>query len=204
MARYRGPRLRIIRRIGTDLPGLTTKNAGRKPLPPGHAAASNRRPPKMSEHGLRQREKQKLRYHYGVTERALRLVYERASRMQGDTGHNMLNLLEARLDNIVWRAGFTRTIPAARQLIAHGHVELNGVRAKTPSQLLKSGGVVALREKAQKREDIRLCANGPLMEVPAGIQVDLDKLAITVESTPNYDNLPYQVDIQKVIEFYAK
>lgn len=103
MARYTGPRLRIIRRIGTELPGLTTKTAARRPNPPGQAAAGKRQF-KVSEYGVRLREKQKLRYHYGLTERGLRLLYQKAYRQPGDTGRNILVLLESRLDNLVWRA----------------------------------------------------------------------------------------------------
>ncbi|MHC5068149.1 MAG: 30S ribosomal protein S4, partial [Planctomycetota bacterium] len=134
MARYRGPRVRILRRLGADLPGLTTKTAARRPTAPGHAAAMSRRFPKHSEYALRLREKQKLKHHYGLGERQLRGVYAKAKRLPGDTGRNMLSLLEARLDNLVWRAGFARTIPAARQIVSHGHVNIGDNRAKTPSQ----------------------------------------------------------------------
>ena len=203
MARYRGPRLRILRRLGAELPGLTTKTAARRPTPPGHAAA-NRRFSKTSEHGLRLREKQKLRFHYGLAEKQLRLIYEKAKAMPGDTGRNIINLLESRLDNLVWRAGFTRTIPAARQLVAHGHVNISGKRAKTPSQHIKVGQGFILREKCLQREDLRLSANNPVSDVPPGIVVDLDKLAVTVEALPSVEQCPIEVDIQKVIEFYSK
>ena len=204
MARYRGPRVRILRRLGSELPGLTTKTANRRPTPPGHAAAANKRFAKLSEHGLRLREKQKLRYHFGLNERAMRKLYERASRMAGDTGRNMLALLESRLDNLVWRAGITRTIPAARQLITHGNVSLNGVRAKTPSQFLKPGDVFILAPKCLNREDIRVSVNNPVLDPPSGLVRDLDKLSVTIESTPGADQLPIEVNIQKVIEFYAR
>lgn len=203
MARYRGPRVRILRRLGSELPGLTTKTAARRPVAPGHAAAMSRRFPKSSEYGLRLREKQRLRYHYGLSERAMRRVYERATRMQGDSGRNMLDLLEARLDNLVWRAGVTRTIPAARQLITHGHVNLNGKRAKSPGQLLKSTDVFALREKCLNREDLRMSVNNPVIEPPPGLNRDLDKLAVTVDSLPGPDQVPVEIEIQKVIEYYA-
>ncbi len=204
MARYTGPRLRIIRRIGTELPGLTTKTAARRPTAPGQAAAVNKRAPKVSEYGVRLREKQKLRYHYGLTERGLRLVYERAYRMSGDTGRNMINLLEARLDNLVWRAGLTRTIPAARQLITHGHVNLGERRAKSPGQLLKAGSSFAVRQKTINREDLRVTVNAPILERPPGLKVDLDKLAVTIETLPSPEQCPVSVDIQKVIEYFAQ
>jgi small subunit ribosomal protein S4 len=204
MARYRGPRVRILRRLGAELPGLTTKTAARRPTAPGHAAAISRRFPKISEYGLRLREKQKLRYHYGLSERALRKLYQRATRMHGDTGRNLLALLESRLDNLVWRAGFTRTVPAARQMVAHGHVNVNGVRAKTPSQMMGVGDSFALREKCLNREDIRISVNNPVLEPPTGLERDLDKLSVKVENLPGPDQVPVEVDIQKVIEFYAR
>jgi small subunit ribosomal protein S4 len=203
MARYTGPRLRIIRRIGTELPGLTTKTAARRPNPPGQAAAGKRQF-KVSEFGQRLREKQKLRYHYGLTERGLLIFYKKAYRMAGDTGRNLIQLLESRLDSLVWRAGLTRTIPAARQLIGHGNVMMNGRRAKSPGQVLKVGAEFSIREKARNREDLRLSVNAPVMERPAGIKVDLDTLTVTIESLPSADQVPFQVDIQKVIEYFAK
>lgn len=204
MARYTGPRLRIVRRIGTELPGLTTKTATRKPQPPGHAAATSKRSPKVSEYGQRLREKQKLRYHYGLTERGLRLIYSKAYRMPGDTGRNMMSLLESRLDNLVWRAGLTRTIPAARQLISHGHINLGNRRAKSPGQSIRVGEAFTVRAKALNREDLRLAVNNPILERPAGLKVDLDKLAITVETLPAPEQCPVSVDIQKVIEYFAQ
>ncbi len=205
MARYTGPRLRVIRRIGQELPGFTTGTLTRRPYPPGHAAAANgKRPPKVSEYGLRLREKQKLRFHYGLTERALRLVFARAGRMSGDTGRNMLQLLEARLDNLVWRAGLTRTIPAARQLIAHGHINVDGRRARSAGQTLSVGQVFQVREKARNREDLRVTANAPLLERPSGLKIDLDAMSITVEALPNAEQVPFPVNIQKVIEYFAQ
>ncbi|MDA3963517.1 MAG: 30S ribosomal protein S4 [Planctomycetota bacterium] len=204
MSRYRGPRIRILRRLGGELPGLTTKSAARRPLAPGHAAAASRRFPKLSEYGLRLREKQKLKHHFGLGERQLQSVYARAKSMPGDTGRNMVSLLEARLDNLVWRAGLTRTIPAARQLVSHGNVMLNGLRAKTSSQRLKVGDTFQLREKCLNREDIRLSVNNPVLEVPAGLKLDLDKLGVTIESLPSPDQCPLDFDVQKVIEYYSR
>jgi small subunit ribosomal protein S4 len=203
MARYTGPRLRIIRRLGAELPGLTTRTLTRRPNPPGQAAAGKRQN-KTSEYAVRLREKQKLRYHYGLTERSLRLVFQRAYRMPGDTGRNMVQLLESRLDNLVWRAGLTRTIPAARQLIGHGHVNLGARRASSPGQHVKVGQVFTVREKARNREDLRVTVNSPILERPAGLKVDLDTLAVTIESLPTPDQIPFPVEIQKVIEYFAK
>lgn len=203
MARYNGPRLRMVRRIGTELPGLTTKSSAKRPYPPGMHGPTKRMG-KTSEYGLRMKEKQKLRLHYGLTERAMRLIFARAQRMPGDTGANMLGLLESRLDNLVWRAGFARTIPAARQLVGHGHVNLNGKRAKTPSQLVSVGDVLQVREKSRNREDIRITANSPVRERPVGLKVDLDTMACTVEALPGRELVPVDVNVQKVIEYFAQ
>lgn len=203
MARHTGPRLRVIRRIGSELPGLTTKTAARRPNPPGQAAAQKRQF-KVSEYGQRLREKQKLRFHYGLTERGLRRLYAQAYRMPGDTGRNLLALLEARFDSLVWRSGLSRTIPAARQLIVHGHVNLNGRRAKSPGQQVSIGDAFQVRDGARNREDIRLTVNGPVLERPTGLKVDMDTLTVTVEALPGPEQVPFAIDIQKVLEFFAK
>lgn len=204
MSRYTGPKLRILRRLGCELPGLTSKSTARRPSPPGQAAATSKRFPKLSEHGARMREKQKLRFHYGLSERALRLVYERAVRMYKDTAKGMVELLESRLDNIVWRSGYARTIPAARQLIAHGHIFLRGRRARSPGQMVKIGDVITLAQGSMGREDIRVSLNNPVLDPPSGLKRDLDKLSVTIESLPTADMIPFSMEIQKVIEYYAR
>lgn len=203
MARYTGPRLRIVRRMGTEIPGLTTKTSAKRPYAPGMHGPTKRMG-KTSEYGLRLREKQKLRLHYGLTERSLRLVFQRALRMPGDTGVNMLQLLEARFDNLVWRAGFSRTIPAARQLIGHGHINLHERRAKSPGQLISVGDKFQIREASRNREDVRITANSPVRERPVGLKVDLDTMTCTVDALPSREMVPVDVNIQKVIEYFAK
>ncbi len=121
MSRYRGPRLRIVRRLG-DLPGLTRK-AARRSYPPGQHGQARR---KRSEYAIRLEEKQKLRFNYGLSERQLVRYVKKARRMQGSTGTNLLQLMEMRLDNIIFRLGFAPTIPGARQLVNHGHITVNG------------------------------------------------------------------------------
>ncbi|MFW5752800.1 MAG: 30S ribosomal protein S4 [Planctomycetota bacterium] len=204
MAHHTGPRVKVMRRLGCDLPGFSTKTMSRRPTPPGHAAAMSRRFPKLSEHALRLREKQKLRFHYGLNERQLRRIYQTATGMKGDTGSNMLALLESRLDNLVWRSGFARTIPAARQLVSHGHVNVGEHRAKAPSQRMAPGMRFSLRTKALNREDIRVSVNNPVLEPPPGLKIDLDKLGVEVETLPSREQVPVDIDIQKVIEFYAR
>ena len=112
--------------------------------------------------------------------------------------------VESRFDNLVWRAGLTRTIPAARQLITHGHINLGGRRAKTPSQALSVGDVFQVREASRNREDLRISANSPVRERPAGIKIDLDTMSVTVEALPGPELIPVDVNVQKVIEYFAK
>ena len=119
MSRYRGPRLRVIRALGTALPGLTRKSADRKPYPPGQHQGRHRR--KLSIYGTQLREKQKLQFNYGMTEHQLRSFVKKAFHKKGSPGDNLVEMLERRLDNTVFRAGLAPTIPAARQLISHGH-----------------------------------------------------------------------------------
>ena len=130
MARYRGPRVKVCRALGVALPGLTNKKIN-KQYPPGVHGASRRGKP--SDYKIRLQEKQKLRFHYGVLEKQFRGYMTEAARRKGPTGENLINLLESRLDNLVWRLGFAPTIPAARQMVVHGHLTINGKKVDRPS-----------------------------------------------------------------------
>ena len=132
MSRYRGPRLKIVRRLG-DLPGLTRK-APTRTSPPGQHG-SNPKKPKPSQYRIRLEEKQKLRYNYGVTEKQLLRYMQRARRAKGSSGENLLQLLEMRLDNTVFRLGMAPTILAARQLVSHGHIMVNNQRVNSPRRM---------------------------------------------------------------------
>ena len=147
MARYRGPKLRIIRRLG-ELPGLARKISPR-PNPPGQHGA-NARTQKASQYGIRLKEKQKLRFNYGISERQLISYVREARRRKGSTGEILLQLLEMRLDTIVFRLGFAPTIAAARQLISHGHVQINSHRINIPSYLCKINDTIAVAEASKK------------------------------------------------------
>jgi len=125
MSRYVGPKVRVLRALGTDLPGLTRKKSERRPTRPGQHGAARK---KFSEYALRLIEKQKLRMNYGLSERQLLRLFVEAAGTKGNTAERLVELLERRLDNVVFRAGFARTIPAARQLIMHGHVLVEGRR----------------------------------------------------------------------------
>src|SRR5262245_13397415 len=130
MSRYTGPRLKSMRALGVELPGLARKSIDKPPHPPGQRGLKSRRP---SDFAKKLRETQKLRFNYGLGERQLRLLFAEAKRGKSNAGERLLELLERRLDNFVFRAGFAPTLVAARQLVRHGHVLLNGRRATIPS-----------------------------------------------------------------------
>jgi len=151
MARYRGPRLRIIRRLG-ELPGLTQKTCERN-FPPGQHGPKKKltgnQKSKESQYAIRLKEKQKLRFNYGISERQLISYVREARRRSGSTGEILLQLLEMRLDNIVFRLGFAPTIASARQLISHGHIAINGIRTNIPSYLCKINDTISVAENSK-------------------------------------------------------
>ena len=142
MSRYTGPRVRAMRALGVQLPGLSSKSVERRPYPPGQHGQARR---KVTEYGRRLMEKQKLCRNYGVSERQLRKLMSQARSSQGPTGSRLLELLERRLDNVVYRAGFARTIPGARQLVTHGHILVNGHKVDRASYSVRQGEVITLR-----------------------------------------------------------
>lgn len=200
MSRYTGPRLRVMRALGVNLPGLSAKTIDKRPHPPGQHGPRTRR--KASLHGTRLREKQKLRFHYGLTERPLRTLAAMAARAKAPTGAALVQLLERRLDNIVFRAGFARTIPAARQLVTHGHVEVNGRVLDIPSARLRRGDTVAVRARAQ--EAVRLHrAKGATLGRPDWLGVDTDAFRARMTAFPDAGAIPFPIEIGLVVEFYS-
>ena len=149
MSRYRGPKLRIVRRLG-ELPGLTSKTTERL-FPPGqHGPGKAKGKNSGSEFSVRLQEKQKLRYNYGLTEKQLFNYVKEARRLSGATGSNLLQLLEMRLENVVFRLGFANSIPSARQFVNHGHVLVNGKRVNIPSFACKPGDIITVKEKSKE------------------------------------------------------
>ena len=204
----RGPRLKILRRFGVQLPGLTRKSAEDRPFPPGqHGPAAGGRRRKVSEFRKLLEEKQKVRFNYGVTESQLRRLLEKARTMQGRTGDNLLSLLERRLDNVVFRLGFVPTIPAARQLVTHGHIRINGQKVDRPSYLVKPGDTIALPEgKVRERVSIlEAVERGPQLKLPTYLALDpSDKFSGRVIGTPLRNDVPFPVNEGAIIEFYAR
>jgi len=202
MSRYTGPRLKKMRALGTNLPGLSRKSIARRPYPPGEHGNKRRR--KKTSFGIQLIEKQKLRLNYGVNERQLRKVVREAKKSKDFTGDKLLELLERRIDNVVFRAGLAPTIPAARQLVNHGHVRLNGHRATIPSMRVKEGDVITLRERSQKLQIVEESLETTAEALPEWLEVDKEKKQVKVLSHPTAETVPFNIDIQQVIEYYSK
>ena len=201
MSRYTGPRLRKVRRLATYLPGLTRKPLNTRTGVPGEHAHKRT---KISDYGLRLREKQKLRINYGMSEKQLRRLFERASRMRGDTGVNLLMLVESRLDNAVFRCAFAPTIPAARQLVSHGHVLVNGAKLDIPSYSIRVGDKIELRERTKtKNTTIAEGQKEFLRTPPSFLEVDKEAVAAQVVGHPIPDDLMLEIDVNLIIEFYS-
>jgi small subunit ribosomal protein S4 len=207
MGRYRGPVGRLCRREGVHL-YLSNKCYTKKcPLerrgtPPGQHGIRRR---KMSNYGLQLREKQRVRRMYMVNERPFKRLYDTAASRPGVTGENLLRLLETRLDNVVYHMGFANSRPLARQLVAHGHLEVNGVRTNIPSYRVREGDKIEVRAKSRKTEyfkQLKDAISGA--PKPDWVDVDGDKLVGTVTALPTRDQMPLEVNEQLVVEYYSR
>lgn len=179
------------------------------PLVLGYTKKSNRKltrnTRRISEYGLQLREKQRAKFIYGVLERQFHTLYDKANRMEGPTGENLMTLLELRLDNVVYRLGFARSRRAARQQVSHGHVTVNGQRVDIPSYRVKEGDVVAISDKAKELLVIKsaLVANEGIA-VPAWLDRNLEKLSGTVVTKPSRDQIDLEIAEQLIVELYSK
>lgn len=203
MSRYTGPRLRICRRLGgSEIPGLITPKELRRPYPPGQHGPTQRI--KLSDYAIRLREKQKLRAHYGVGEKQFRRYMTRAKRAKGNTGENLLRLLESRLDNVVFRLGFARTARAARQMVNHGHVNVNGSRVDIPSYNVRPSDVIEIRHNSKHRVRVAEEVAGPVtLPVPSYLERDDEALRGVFKSLPEHDDCPLAINEALVVELYA-
>ena len=202
MSRMRSPRLKIIRRFQQHLPGLSRKSAERRPYPPGQHGGSRR--VKRSDYRVRLEEKQKLRFNYGISERQLRNYFKKAAASTGDTGRRLLQLIESRLDNVVFRSGFAPTIPAARQLVGHGHVIVNGAKVDIASFQISKGDVISLREKSRKIPMIEESMASPSLESPSYLSLSEDRFDATVSELPERDDIPVEIQEHLIIEYYSQ
>jgi small subunit ribosomal protein S4 len=208
MARYIGPVCRLCRREGLKLflkgeRCYTDKCAiERRAYPPGIHGQGHR---KVSDYGLQLREKQKVRRMYGVLEHQFRKYYKMASRMKGVTGENLISLLERRLDNVVYRAGFACNRTEARLLIRHGHFRLNGRKASIASILVRPGDVLTVREKSQNMARIQdAVAGAERREQPAWVEIENEKLSATIKSFPVRSDVTAPIEEHLIIELYSK
>ncbi|MFV5214025.1 30S ribosomal protein S4 [Azonexus caeni] len=202
MSRYTGPRLKVLRALGVDLPGLSRKSMQERAQPPGQHGA-RKVTARKSEFGLQLMEKQKLRYNYGLTERQLRRTVADAKKHRGATGDKLVELLERRLDNLVFRAGFAPTIPAARQLVSHGHFQLNGKRVTIPSIRLRVGDAFGPTAAGSKIDLVRATLEDPALERPEWIALDSATATARLSHLPGGDAAPFPLDLQRVVEYYA-
>ena len=203
MARYTGPRVRISRRFGIPIFG-PSKYLERRNYGPGvHGPKGSRR--KTTEYGLGLLEKQKLRYFYGLMERQFRGIYERALKRRGVTGEHMLQILETRLDNVVYHLGFANTRAAARQLVGHGHVKVNGRKVSIPSYALKVNDTIEMKENAKSRQIVTKNLEGATSRVvPDWLLMDKTAFKGVVMRVPTQQEIHPIANIQAVVEFYSR
>ncbi|MEM8783968.1 MAG: 30S ribosomal protein S4 [Planctomycetota bacterium] len=199
MANYTGPKVKLSRRVGVpiaDLPKHTTK---RQLNPPGMHGFRGRR---LRDYGVRLNEKQKLRYHYNVLEKQFRLLLDEAGHTKGNTGVVLLQLLEMRLDNVIRRLGWARSIWAARQLVSHGHVLVNGKKVDIASFRVKVGDEIALKKENGKKLVRENMESLPGLEVPQWLTFDPSTLTAKIAAVPSRDEVPFDVNMNLIIEFY--
>ncbi len=197
MAIDRTPVLKRCRQLGIDpvVLGYTTKESKREP----------KRRRKESEYGMQLREKQKVKFIYGVLEKQFRGYYKHALRQEGVTGENLMRILESRLDNVVFRLGFARTRKEARQTVTHGHITVNGKRVDIPSYRVRQGDLVAVAPKAKELLVIKSAlVSNERVTVPAWLEVDIEKLQGSVLSLPTRDQIDLDINEQLIVELYSK
>jgi small subunit ribosomal protein S4 len=195
-----GPKVRLARQLGIALTPKAARVMERRPNPPGQHGATPRR--KVSGYKKQLVEKQRLRAQYNMSERQMSNAFAEAIRQSGNTGVRLLQLLEMRLDAVVLRGGFVRTIYAARQAVTHGHVRVNGNKVDRPSFRLKPGDVVSLAEKSKEM----VAFTGPLevARPPAYLELDREKRSVRVREVPEREQIPIQCETSLVIEYYSR
>lgn len=208
MSRYRGADCRLCRveKVKLFLKGskcLSEKcSVERRPYPPGEHGRARRR---ILGYGIQLREKQRLKRYYGMTERQFRIFFQRAERKRGITGENLLTMLERRLDNVVFLIGFSHSKAHARQLITHGHYQVNDRKVNIPSFVVDKGDVVAFREKSTKNEELKaLVESNKNKTVPGWIEVDVEKMEAKILSFPTREDITLSVEEHLVVELFSK
>jgi len=202
MARYKGPRVRISRRFGIPIFG-PSKYLERRNYPPGVHGPKSRR--KLTDYGMGLVEKQKLRYYYGLMEKQFRGVYEKALKRRGVTGEQMLQILETRLDNVVFQLGFGTTRAGARQMVAHGHIQVNGRKVSIPSYALRVNDVVTAKNTTVSRQMATKCMElSTSRAVPDWLSLNKDEFKGVVMRIPTREEINPIANEQAVVEFYSR
>ncbi|MCK4700936.1 MAG: 30S ribosomal protein S4 [Bacteroidales bacterium] len=202
MARYIGPKTKIARKFGDPIYG-PDKCFEKKNFPPGQHGANKRRR-KTSEYGIQLKEKQKAKYTYGVLERQFAKLFDKALRKKGVTGEVLLQLLESRLDNVVFRLGIAPTRNGARQLVSHKHITVNGKVSNIPSLLLKAGDIVGVREKSKSLEVVLNSLETVRYSNSSWLEWDQDQLAGKFLNVPEREDIPENIKEQLIVELYSK
>jgi small subunit ribosomal protein S4 len=200
MSRSIGPRVKVMRALGIDLPGLSRKSIEQRSYPPGQHGQKQKR---KSSFGTQLIEKQKLRANYGLSERQLRRLFVEARQSKTPTGDKLVELLERRLDNVVFRAGFAPTIPAARQLVSHRHVRVNGKLVNIPSYRVRVGDAVELREASRNLDVVKGSLAEPALTRPEWLAWDETAVRASVGHLPAAEDVPFPVELQQIVEYYS-
>ncbi|MBP5247217.1 MAG: 30S ribosomal protein S4 [Fibrobacter sp.] len=201
MSTYRGPKAKVARSLGLATTQKTQKVLDRRNFGPGQHGQERKKSASVYKQQLV--EKQRLRFTYNISEAQMAKTYAEANRREGSAGDNLMVLLETRLDALVYRMGFARTIFAARQYVAHGHFSVNGVRSFSPSRLVKVGDVIAVRERSKNHVQIKeALENAPAL--PEYVTVDKDKMEGKLVATPLRAQIPVQLQEQLVVEYYSR
>lgn len=200
MARYTGPKFKLSRRLGISLSG-TGKELNKRPYPPGQHGPGQRR--KISGYGLQLQEKQKLRHMYGLNEKQFRNLFDKASKMAGIAGENFMILLESRLDNLVYRLGLSNSRAGARQLVAHGHITVNGKKVDIPSYSVVPGDVIGLREKSRNLSTIKEALEGRNY-LPDYVEFNEQAMEGKYSRLPERSELAPEIEEQQIVEFYSR
>ena len=201
MARYTGPRTKVSRRARQLLDENKAKYFDRRPYPPGEHGRGRIR---ESQYQIQLREKQKLRHVYGVLEKQFRRYYAEANRRTGITGDNLLQILESRLDNVVYRAGFARTRPQGRQLVNHGHVLVNGRKVDVPSYQVKAGDVVTFKEASQDLFPVQQAVDTIDRPQPEWLDINAGERRVAIVTLPSRQQIDTDIKEQLVVELYSK
>ncbi len=200
MARYTGAKLRITRRLG-DLPGLTSKKSNSTKRPGQHGASQN----KLTQYGIRLEEKQKIRFNYGLSEKQLMNYIKRAKKIKGTTGTILLQLLEMRLDNIVFRLGLAPTIPAARQLVNHGHIQVNQTTVSIPSYQCQPSDKLSVKDDTKSKKLVTAYLESPaLSNIPQHLDFDKKSLTAKILGVIDREWVALKLNELFVIEYYSR